>query len=102
MLEIDSNAPCRKPLFPSASASAASPGNHVSQESPVMAANLEEARLEVGKLLDASSEGMNPFRLLYNLEVLSSRLILAPSSVHSSEQSEQYISDFLGRYSVML
>ena len=39
----------RKPLFPSsASAAAASPVNHVSQESPAMAANLEEARLEVG------------------------------------------------------
>ena len=85
----------RKPLFPSASASAASPVNHVSQESPAMAANLEEARLEVGKMLDASAEGMNPFRLLYNLEVISSRLIPSPSSVYSSEQSEQFVSDFL-------
>ena len=50
-----------------------------------MAANLEEARQEVGKLLDANSEGMNPFRLLYNLEVLSSRLIPSSSlSIHSS------------------
>ena len=60
-----------------------------------MAANLEEARQEVGKLLDANSEGMNPFRLLYNLEVISSRLIPSPSSVYSSEQSEQFVSDFL-------
>lgn len=61
-----------------------------------MAANLEEARQEVGKLLDANSEGMNPFRLLYNLEVLSSRLIPSSSlSIHSSEQSEQFTSDFL-------
>ena len=49
----------------------------------------------MGKLLDANSEGMNPFRLLYNLEVLSGRLIPSPSSVYSSEQSEQFVSDFL-------
>lgn len=88
----------RKPLFPSvAGASASSPGaNPLSPEGTPLAANLEEARQEAGRLLDASAEGMNAFRLLYNLEVLSSRLMpSAENSFYSAQQSRQFCSDFL-------
>ena len=53
-----------------------------------------EARIEMGKMLDAGSEGMNPFRLLYNLEVLSGRLNVH-SSPSSIEQSDKFVTDFL-------
>ena len=47
----------------------------------------------MGKMLDAGSEGMNPFRLLYNLEVLSGRLnVHSPSSI---DQSDKFVTDFL-------
>ena len=54
----------------------------------------------MGKMLDAGSEGMNPFRLLYNLEVLSGRLNVH-SSPSSMDQSDKFVTDFLGRYSVL-
>ena len=56
----------------------------------------------MGKMLDAGSEGMNPFRLLYNLEVLSGRLNDVHSSPSSIDRSDKFVTDFLGRYSVVL
>ena len=43
-----------------------------------MKAGVGEAKASLEKLFDTAAAGMNPFRVLYNLEVLSSR-IMAPT-----------------------
>ena len=59
--------------------------------SPSGHANLEEAKIQLAKLFDAGAEGMSPFRVLYNLEVLSGKLM--PTNV--TETSQQFCQDFL-------
>ncbi len=55
-------------------------------------ANLEEAKAQLISLFDASTEHMNPFRVLYNLEVLSGRLV-PPGGGDAAAQ--QFCLDFL-------
>ena len=54
-------------------------------------ASLEEAKIQLAKLFDAGSENMSPFRVLYNLEVLSAKLM--PTNI--TEISQQFCQDFL-------
>ena len=41
----------------------------------VSPSNLEDAKKQLAELFDASAEGMSAFRVLYNLEVLSGKLL---------------------------
>ena len=52
--------------------------------------NLEEAKKQLAELFDASAEGMSAFRVLYNLEVLSGKLL--PTK---SEAVPKFSHDFL-------
>lgn len=52
---------------------------------------LEEAKIQLGKLFDGGAEGMSPFRVLYNLEVLSGKLM----PTNATDISHQFCQDFL-------
>ena len=54
-------------------------------------ADLSEAKTQLSKLFDAGAEDMSPFRVLYNLEVLSGRLM----PTRPTESSLQFSHDFL-------
>lgn len=60
-------------------------------------AGLMEAKAKLAKLFDATAEHMNPFRVLYNLEVLSSRLMPTKHSNNSYlvNASQQFCADFV-------
>ena len=53
--------------------------------------NVEETRQSLEKLFDAGAENMSPFRVLYNLEVLSSRLM----PTKPEDNALQFSQDFL-------
>ena len=52
---------------------------------------MSEAKTQLSKLFDAGAEDMSPFRVLYNLEVLSGRLM----PTRPTESSLQFSHDFL-------
>ena len=54
-------------------------------------ADLSEAKTQLSKLFDAGADDMSPFRVLYNLEVLSGRLM----PTRPTESSLQFSHDFL-------
>ena len=56
----------------------------------VVPSNLEDAKKQLAELFDASAEGMSAFRVLYNLEVLSGKLL--PTKV---EAAPKFSNDFL-------
>lgn len=58
-------------------------------------ANLEEAREQLSILLDANHPTMNPFRVLYNLEVLSGRLMPTRPNSFLKVSSEHFSRQFL-------
>ena len=87
---------------PMAAASASSAGDAASpklsprSQSKVASSsssNLEEAKSQLAKLFDAGAEGMSPFRVLYNLEVLSGKLM--PTKSELLPQAQQFSHDFL-------
>ena len=73
----------------------ASPSPKLSPRNKKMApsrhAGLEEAKNQLGKLFDSGAEGMSPFRVLYNLEVLSGKLM----PLNETDLSKQFCQDFL-------
>ena len=58
---------------------------------PSRHATLEEAKNQLGKLFDPGAEGMSSFRVLYNLEVLSGKLM----PLNETNISQQFCQDFL-------
>ena len=73
----------------------ASPSPKLSPRNKKMApsrhASLEEAKNQLGKLFDSGAEGMSPFRVLYNLEVLSGKLM----PLNETNMCQQFCQDFL-------
>ncbi len=63
----------------------------LSPRKAVMKQTSEAAREQLAKLFDATSDNMSPFRVLYNLEVLSGRLM----PTRQQEPSHQFSHDFL-------